>query len=377
MGHHDLTTAAIEQELLQSEAGIARIRGRQMSLLRELDRRQVALRDGHRSLKEWAAERMDLAPETAGVLVTTAWRLEDLPDVDEAVSTGVIGFDRAVAVSKFAGRDDSCNVLNDTAGFDVSGIRIRAARRRRMAPIDEEIAFEQRYVSIQPNLDESCWTVAGRLTGFAGRIVVQALQARADRFPYGPAANPPRTTRNADALWAISEDSITGGDGASVECHGPIVSVFVDATEAAPTNGEAGITVEAGPQVGPNTLQAILCDGVIEVTAHTTDGIPLGLGRRSRLIPPRLRRFVVHRDGGVCTIAGCVSRYRLQVHHITPWSQGGRTDPDNLSTVCWFHHHVAIHGQGFTIDPTSPPHRRHLIRPRNHAPPQQTSWRVA
>ena len=107
MGHHDLATDTIEQELLRGEADIARIRGRQMSLLRELDRRQVALRDGHRSLKEWAAGRMDLAPETAGMLVTTAWRLQDLPDVDEAVTRGAIGFDRAVAVCRFAGRNDS------------------------------------------------------------------------------------------------------------------------------------------------------------------------------------------------------------------------------------------------------------------------------
>ena len=107
MGHHDLATDTIEQELLRGEADIARIRGRQMSLLRELDRRQVALRDGHRSLKEWAAGWMDLAPESAGMLVTTAWRLQDLPDVDEAVTCGVIGFDRAVAVCRFAGRDDS------------------------------------------------------------------------------------------------------------------------------------------------------------------------------------------------------------------------------------------------------------------------------
>jgi len=62
MGHRDLTTATIEQRLVEDEAVIARARGRQMSLLRELDRRQVALRDGNRSLKEWAASRMDLAP---------------------------------------------------------------------------------------------------------------------------------------------------------------------------------------------------------------------------------------------------------------------------------------------------------------------------
>ncbi len=79
MGHHDLTTATIEQRLLEDEAVIAQVRGRQMSLLRELDRRQVALRDGHRSLKEWAAGRMDVAPETAGMLVATAWRLRGSP----------------------------------------------------------------------------------------------------------------------------------------------------------------------------------------------------------------------------------------------------------------------------------------------------------
>ncbi len=186
----DLTTATIEQRLVEDEAVIARARGRQMSLLRELDRRQVALRDGNRSLKEWAAGRMDLAPETAGTLVTTAWRLEDLPDVDQAVSNGVIGFDRAVAVSAFAGRDDSCDILGETAGFDIAGIRVRAARRRRIAPIDEEMAFGQRYVSVQPNLDESSWTLSGRLPGFAGRVVVAALEAKADRLPVRTRSEP-------------------------------------------------------------------------------------------------------------------------------------------------------------------------------------------
>ena len=63
------------------------------------------------------------------------------------------------------------------------------------------------------------------------------------------------------------------------------------------------------------------------------------------------------------------SRYRLQIHHITRWADGGRTDPQNLTTLCWFHHHVAIHGQGFTIDPHSPPQRRRLLQPPIHGPP--------
>ena len=25
-------------------------------------------------------------------------------------------------------------------------------------------------------------------------------------------------------------------------------------------------------------------------------------------------------------------------------ADGGRTDPDNLTILCWFHHHIAVHG---------------------------------
>ncbi len=148
-----------------------------------------------------------------------------------------------------------CDILGETAGFDIAGIRVRAARRRRIAPIDEEMAFEQRYVSVQPNLDESAWTLSGRLPGYAGRVVVAALEAKADTFPYGPGADPSRTTKNADALWAISQDSIKGDDGVSVESHGPVVSVFVDATEAAPTNAETGVRLRPGRRSDRTRLQ--------------------------------------------------------------------------------------------------------------------------
>ncbi|HEU4915288.1 MAG TPA: HNH endonuclease signature motif containing protein [Acidimicrobiia bacterium] len=52
---------------------------------------------------------------------------------------------------------------------------------------------------------------------------------------------------------------------------------------------------------------------------------------------------------------------RLQIHHLIPWSQGGRTDPDNLITLCWYHHQIIIHQQGFTPQP-HPDHRRIRFR---------------
>ena len=281
-----------------------------MTLLREVDRRQMPMGAGCGSLAEWVRGRLDVAPETARDLVATAKHLEQLPDVEEAVETGEIGFDRAVAVGRFARRDDTFDVLNAMAGFDIVGIRNRAARRRRMSRVDEQMAYQDRYVTVEPNLDESAWRLNGRLPGFAGKIVIDALEAKADTLPKPP-GQVSRAARNADALWAISLDALYGTDGATIEDPTPVLTVFVDAREAAATDGEAGVTVQGGPRVGVAAIEAILCDGIIEVTARTKDGTPLRMGRRTKAISPQLRRFVMDRDGAACTIAGCTSRYRL------------------------------------------------------------------
>ena len=72
------------------------------------------------------------------------------------------------------------------AGYDIAGIRQLAAKRRRMTRVDEECAFADRYLVVEPNLDESAWQLNGRLPGIAGQVVVQALEAKADTLPDEP-----------------------------------------------------------------------------------------------------------------------------------------------------------------------------------------------
>jgi len=123
MGIETVTINEIEESLLRSEAVIARERASQMVLLREVDRRQAPTAAGCRSLAEWVAGRLDVAPETARDLVATSRHLGELPGVEEAVAAGEIGFDRAVAVGRFAGRDDNLDLVGDLAGYDIAGIR--------------------------------------------------------------------------------------------------------------------------------------------------------------------------------------------------------------------------------------------------------------
>jgi hypothetical protein len=313
--------------------------------------------------------RLDIAPDTAKTLVSTARRLQDLPVIENAAGAGDLSFDRTAAVARLAEPgDDEHAVLAEAAALDVAGVHRQVSYRRRLTRHQEHQGFRDRYVATQSNLDHTMLRFHGQLAGVAGRIFEEALHTKGDALPDVPGVVRSRATRNADALWQIAQDALDGNhEGAASSA--PLVTVFVDATQAATTGGETGVTVEAGARVGPATLEALICSAAVEVTAITRDGTPLNIGRRSRAVAPRLRRFVLHRDGGVCTADGCQSRYRLEAHHTTPWSQGGTTDAENLTTLCWYHHHVTIHGEGFTIDPRSAPCRRRFIPPRHHHPP--------
>ena len=195
----------------------------------------------------------------------------------------------------------------------------------------------------------------GQLPGVDGELVEQALQARADNFPTLPDGSKGTIgRRRADALVSISQDSLTSTSG-SDSSSGPILSVFTTAEQAANTDGTAGSVTSSGIQVGSQTVEEVFCSGSVEyITFH--NGQPFAAGRTTRVIPPKLRRAILYRDGG-CTADGCTSRYRLQPHHRIPWSRGGPTDSENLTTLCWFHHHVVIHQMGYEITPDSPPGR--------------------
>ena len=153
----------------------------------------------------------------------------------------------------------------------------------------------------------------------------------------------------ADALVSVSQDALDRAEPV-MPSQDPLVTVFVDAASAsaAPALNEAvpeppppRAWVEGGIRVGPNTLEKLLCLGAVELIGVDQDFNPIAATPAHRAIPPKLRRAILARDGG-CVIDGCDSTYRLQPHHLRPASNGGTTAPDNLATVCWFHHRDAI-----------------------------------
>ena len=328
-----LSTDQLEQRMLARQADISRLTAEQLLDLEELDYRQVATADGCRSLSEWATARLDLHPDTAKTLVRTMRRTAERPDLREALATGEITFDRMEALSRIP---DEVGLLDH---LDVAGVRREAANRARISAEDEYRTARDQFLILQPSLDESWWKLWGGLDGATGALVDKTISEKADDLPLLPDGS------RGDSSWrkamALAELCVSDDPPPAQ------LTVFVDTTQATPSNGEAGVVLEAGPRIGRDALEAILCDAVTEVTAHSEDGTPMVYGRRTRTIPPALRRAIIHRDGNSCTGDGCPSTHRLQIHHIIPWSQGGTTDPENLITLCWFHHQIIVHQRGF------------------------------
>lgn len=349
-----------EAELVSVEREISQLRARQAVLVNELDRARVDRRHGARSMVDWVAGRVDVSTETARRLLYAAWALPKCRAAGFRLAAKEITFDRAVAVARYAETGASREQIDSSFAVDLVRLGRQAASRRRLTRSDEQQAFQDRYLAIQPTLDESSSRFWGQLPGVDARVFEKAIDGRADEIrdlPGGDLCS--RSQRRADALVAMAHDSLDRGADPETT-SGPVVSVFVDAT-ATDTRDGISATVEYGPRVGPNSLEEFLCTGSVQIIGLQA-GRPVVASDATRAVPPAIRRFVAWRDGG-CTAEGCQSRYRLQPHHIVERSRGGSHDPANLTTLCWYHHHIVIHGSGFRIDPDSPPQRRRFLPP--------------
>ena len=76
------------------------------------------------------------------------------------------------------------------------------------------------------------------------------------------------------------------------------------------------------------------------------DGQVLGAGRKTRTVPPSVRRALEARDRG-CRFPGCGSRF-TEAHHVKHWADGGETSLRNGCLLCR-RHHRAVHEGGVQL----------------------------
>ena len=89
------------------------------------------------------------------------------------------------------------------------------------------------------------------------------------------------------------------------------------------------------------------CTAALSWMTHGAGGAVLLKALRAACAGSAIRRAARERDHGRCRFPGCESR-RVDLHHIQHWVNGGRTDLDNLISLCPWHHKV-VHDRGYLI----------------------------
>jgi hypothetical protein len=136
-----------------------------------------------------------------------------------------------------------------------------------------------------------------------------------------------------------AENPVAGNGGERFQ-----VVVHLD-QEALGPDGALGGSLEDGSRVSAEALRRVACDcGLVAVRR---DGQGLDIGRKSRSIPPAIRRALRLRDRG-CAFPGCTHTRFVHAHHVEHWLHGGSTSLENLVQLCSFHHHL-VHEGGWTV----------------------------
>jgi len=341
-----LSSAELEDELAALASHIYAGTCRWLELVAELDRRGGF---AGCTCSEWLAWRCGLTPRTAREHVRIARRLAELPLVHGAFARGELSFAKVRALSRAASEENERELLELARALTAAQLE-RAVRAYRRVSTGEAAAVQET-ASFDWYWDEDGSLVfGGRLAPEDGAVFLEALQAARDALRERPAEGEggsaePRPT-NAEAVAAMADLALSAGPERACERHQVVLHVDVGAL----SGGEGGCELGDGPAIAPETARRLACDSSV-VEIREREGATLSVGRKTRSVPPALRRALRRRDRG-CRFPGCENHRFVDAHHVRHWAHGGETRLDNLVLLCRRHHRL-VHEGGYLVERVS------------------------
>jgi len=322
---------------------------RLLGLIREFDEKQYWAKLGLFSCAHWLNFKCGIGMNAAREKVRVAHALAALPKISEGFADGKLSYSKVRAITRIADETNEDYLLmiaeHGTAHHVEKLVsKYRTAKRLQDAEIANE-QYDMREVTHFYDHDGSL-VIKARLPAEQGALVVKALEMAMDK-DFAEATSEtteerqPIAARRADALSGIAETYMNNNEssGSTADRYQVVVHVVAETSH-----------IEDGPHVTAETSRRIACDSSIVPIKEDKNGEPLSIGRRSRTIPPAMRRVLRVRDKG-CRFPGCTNTRFVDGHHIQHWADGGETSLDNLVMLCRHHHHL-VHEGGFGCEKT-------------------------
>jgi hypothetical protein len=308
---------------------------------------------GAMSCAHWLSWRIGLDPATAREKVRVARALGNLPIIDAALKSGKLSYAKVRALTRVATPETEDKLL-DAVMYSTGAQLERLCRDYRIAKTADnalpppERSLRRRdlpggmvklEIVLMPDEADLVLGALDRARGLEHKVDEHRIEQ----------PDPKRPSR-ADGMVALAESYLAGNAGTGNGGERFQVMLHVDQDPLAPDGALAG-TLDDGTRVSAEAFRRVACDCGLVPVGHDKTGTTMSIGRRSRSIPPAIRRALLLRDRG-CAFPGCTHDRFLHGHHIQHWLHGGKTSLDNLSLLCSHHHHL-VHEGGWSVERTA------------------------
>ena len=357
-------TAALGDAIAKLAARIQAATYELLAMIHQFDERG-GWGDGFTSCAHWLNWRTGLAMGAAREKVRVAKALAELPRVSDAMRRGTVSYSKVRAITRVATPETEERLLTFARSGTAAHVErlVRAWRRvdRIAAAHDDRSQHEGRHLETWVD-EDGMLVIRGRLSPELGAVVQRALEAAGERLyqgaksrarahdrdtqPEDPTESSTAGQRRADALGLLAESALAADfdRGSAGDRYQVVVHVEAETLREGSEAGQSAL--DDGVGVSADTSRRVACDAATVVMRHDPGGTVLDVGRKTRTIPPAIRRALTARDRRCC-FPGCESRH-CDAHHVRHWADGGATRLDNLVLLCR-RHHRAVHEGGFTV----------------------------
>ena len=343
----------LEAEITQLAGHLNAANYRWLTLIAEFDRRNGWADGKLPSCAHWLNFKCGLNLGAAREKVRVAHALVVLPKIAASMARGELSYSKVRALTRVAceATEDSFLMiaLHGTA-YHVERL-VRGFRRAQEAQALSNEAQQHTNRSVNYWFaDDGSLLLRARLPAVAGALFIKALDAALASLPKNEISAKleeqrpiSHSARRADALALLAESFLAESGASSNSADRFQVVVHVDA-ETLRTQAPGRCEIEQGPGVPVETARRLSCDSTLISVVENERGEPLDVGRKTRSIPPAIRRALSARDSG-CRFPGCTHQRYVDAHHIEHWADGGDTKLSNLVTLCRLHHRLVHEGE--------------------------------
>jgi hypothetical protein len=348
-----ISLAELEAQITELAGQLNAANYRWLTLIGEFDRRHGWADGKLPSCAHWLNFKCGLNLGAAREKVRVAHALVGLPQIAASMARGELSYSKVRALSRVACPATEEALLMIALHGTAHHVE-RLVRGYRRAQEAEELSREaQQHVNRSVSYgfaEDGSLIFKARLPAPAGALLIKALDAALESLPETEISADvveerpiPFESRRADALTAVAESFLAEADASSTSADRYQVVVHVDA-ETLHEHTAGRCEIEQGPSLPAETVRRLACDASLLRVLETESGEPLDVGRKTRSIPPAIRRALHTRDGG-CRFPGCTHQRYVDAHHIEHWADGGKTKLSNLVTLCRLHHRLVHEGE--------------------------------